>query len=186
MKVRIYTNPPTRINENWNSYGDNEINTGFAQLYRNPIITGNPNGHQTNHGLDFHCQFYKKIAIDIVTETVFNYPYAQITEKTIRPIVNKRMFIIIGSPKTLKFIQSQGFKTFSPFINEDYDLIEDPKVRIKTIFSEIDRITKIPLDIVQQNMLKYKDALEHNFETLKKLEEFELNKIKERFLKLQQ
>jgi hypothetical protein len=94
------------------------------------------------------------------------------------------MFIIIGAPRTLESLCSHGFRTFSPFINEDYDLISDPKTRIKTIFSEIDRITKIPLDIIQQNMLKYKDVLEHNFETLKKLEETDLIKIKKRFLNL--
>jgi hypothetical protein len=181
MKVRIYTSTNTRINEDWNSYGDCEINTNRSQSHRNPIIIGKPNGHTLNKGLDFYQSFYEKIAIDIVTETVFNYPYPQITEKTVRPLVNKRMFIIVGAPYTLRFLRSHGFKTFSPFISEDYDLIENPKVRIKTIFSEIDRITKIPLDVIQQNMLKYNDVLEHNFKTLKNIEKIELEKIHKRF-----
>jgi hypothetical protein len=184
MKVRVYTNTNDAVNEDWNSYGDLRINTSTPQSCHNAIITGKPNGHHLNKGLDFYQEFYKKIAIDIVTETVFNYPYPQITEKTIRPLVNKRMFIIVGASRTLEFLHSRGFKTFSPFINEDYDTIEDPIERMHFLCSEITRIANMPIDKIRNLVLEYTPVLEHNFNVLKNIESQELISAADKLSKL--
>jgi hypothetical protein len=176
MHHRIYMQPFTRINEAWNF---------------NPLLDSSPNNHYRDHRIkgsanDFRsngilCDFYKNFAIDIVTETVFHYPYPQITEKTIRPIANKRMFIIVGAPNTLHWLQSHGFKTFHPLINEDYDSITDSNDRIQFILNEIDRIAKIPIDKIKEEMLKYTDNLEHNFKLLQTLPDIDFIKFKKLF-----
>jgi len=157
---RIYPEPFTRINEAWNF--SNDMDSSDQKPYKNPLIEGKSNIHQTSKNL--YCEFYKNFAIDIVTETVYNYPYTQVTEKTIRPIVHKRMFIIVGSPGMLSLLQSKGFKTFSPFINEEYDTIQDPHKRIECIVEELTRISKFSIDEIRQTMLQYKDTLKHNYD----------------------
>ena len=160
MFHRIYPKPFTRLNEAWNY--SNQLDSSVKELYRDPLVGGRSNIHQVDKNI--YCKFYKNFAIDIVTETVYNYPYTQVTEKTIRPIVHKRMFIIVGSPGMLSLLQSKGFKTFSPFINEEYDTIQDPHKRIECIVEELTRISKFSIDEIRQTMLQYKDTLKHNYD----------------------
>lgn len=64
------------------------------------------------------------------------------TEKTFKPILMKHPFIIISVPGTLEYLRKLGYRTFHPFINENYDLITDDKTRFETIFLEIERLSK--------------------------------------------
>lgn len=160
MFHRVYTKPFTRINEAWNF--SNQFDSSVGEKHQDPLIKGKTNEHQENKNI--FCDFYKYFAIDVVTETVYNYPYPQITEKTIRPIVHKRMFIIVGSPGTLAQIQEKGFKTFAPFINEEYDTIQNPHKRMECIVEELTRISKFSIDDIRETMLQYKDTLKHNYD----------------------
>ncbi len=178
MKVRLYTNTKTRWNENWNPYGI--LETAPHKGYKDSLITGKPNGHYESGSNDFQQEFYKKIGIDIVTETAFNYPYPSTTEKILRPLINKRMFVLVGAPHTLEFIKTKGFKTFEPFIDETYDTIDNPFDRIDAIFAEIDRLVTLPIDSIRKAMLQYTDTLESNFQTVINLEAVETEKIKQR------
>jgi len=162
MITRIYTFPHTPINDAWNF--DGRINGSPSVSYKDRIIEGKiPTGFGPNKQTTLFCDFYKNIAIDIVTETVFEYPYAVISEKTIRPIVHKKMFLLVAPPGTLAMLHSFGFKTFGDFINEDYDDIQDPCTRIEFIVNELDRISKISIDEIQQIIIKYKSTLQHNY-----------------------
>ena len=178
MKVRLYTNTKTRWNENWNPYGI--LETAPHKGYKDSLITGKPNGHYESGSNDFQQEFYKKIGIDIVTETAFNYPYPSTTEKILRPLINKRMFVLVGAPHTLEFIKTKGFKTFEPFIDETYDTIDNPFDRIDAIFAEIDRLVTLPIDSIRKAMLQYTDTLESNFQTVINLKAVETEKIKQR------
>ena len=46
----------------------------------------------------------------------------------------------MGGLGMLTRIQEQGFKTFSPWINESYDNIKNIHIRLEAIKREIDRI----------------------------------------------
>jgi hypothetical protein len=157
MFHRLYPKPFTRVNEAWNPMG--QFNSAPGEPYCDPMITGKSNHFYHD---DIFCEFYNNIAIDIVTETVYNYPHLQITEKTLRPILQKRMFLIVGGPNSLGILKDRGFKTFDPWICEDYDGISDPFNRMEAILAEIDRLTELPLDTIQDYMLECNDILEHN------------------------
>ena len=160
MMHRIYTVPHTRVNEAWNF--DAELESNPAAPYRDNLISGNTNEHFATKNL--YCDFYKHFALDIVTESVFEYPYAFITEKTIRPIVHKKMFLLVAPAGTLKMLHDYGFKSFSNFINEDYDNIQNPHKRMKSIVNELARISKFSIDDMQKTMLQYKETLQHNYD----------------------
>ena len=97
MMHRVYLSPPTCINEAWNF--DYSVNSSPSDFYKDNLIKGNPNGHKVNKTI--FCDFYRHFAIDVVTETVFQYPYPLITEKTIRPIVHEKMFVLVAPANTL-------------------------------------------------------------------------------------
>jgi hypothetical protein len=157
---RIYPKPFTRINEAWNF--DGRLDSSQKQTYSDHRIVGDNTAMVVDRTL--FCDFYKYFAIDIVSETVYNYPYPCITEKTMRPIVHKRMFIILGPPSTLARIQDKGFQTFAPFINEEYDTIQDPHRRMQAIVEELTRISKFSIDDIRETMLQYKSILQHNYD----------------------
>ena len=161
MFHRIYPKPFTRINDSWNPIG--KFNSWPSESQCDPIITGKSNQWHTN---ETYCNFYDSVAIDIVTETAFHYPSPFITEKTLRPLLQKRMFLIVGPCGSIELLKHQGFKTFNPWICEDYDSIVDPFDRMTAILSEIDRLTSLPIDTIQDYMLKCNNVLEHNHKHL--------------------
>jgi len=166
MKVRILTNTNTILNENWNVYGD--VDASPSQPYVDRIITNESNSHRKKQSL--REEFYKDIGIDIVAETVFDYPVPKITEKIFRPIINKKMFIVLGPANTLSYIKSFGLKTFNNFINEDYDNIENPIERFNFVTSEIKRICSLDLQDINKAINDNRDIIEHNFRTLTSIE----------------
>lgn len=162
MFHRIYTKPFTRANESWNyGYFDSSIGKpckdvrDVDKIYKNSI--------EKPHWIEGH---YKHVAIDIVCETAFHYPHPYMSEKTLRPMANKRMFILVDAPGKLKYLHDRGFKTFKPFIDETYDTIEHPAERMTAVLKEINRIASIPIDEIKASVLKYVDILEHNHKQL--------------------
>jgi hypothetical protein len=128
----------------------------------------------------FHGNFYRNIALDLVSETVFNYPYPCITEKTLRPIANQRMFVIMGAAGTLSVLRDWGFKTWSDIIDESYDNITDPCDRFKAIMHVIRNFCQLDLDVVKQYLQDNQDRLQHNLITLRHLRDHELRALDQR------
>lgn len=90
----------------------------------------------------------------LITETeMTDGRIMRVTEKFLKPILLKNSFIILGNPCTLSLIREMGFKTFSPYINESYDFIKDPKERFNNIRKEVNRIAS--LDSSELIDLKY-------------------------------
>jgi len=162
--------PFTRVNDFWINV--DYINGETPQNgHRDVIIQGKPDDTQ------FFAEFYNNITLDVVTETVFNYPHPQITEKTLRPILHKRMFIIVGAPNILSTLHDKGFQTFPDLINESYDTITNPIDRFNAIINEIRTFCSISLKDILSYMTSIEDRLEHNFNVLKRLESNELKNI---------
>jgi alpha/beta superfamily hydrolase len=46
-------------------------------------------------------------------------------------------FVLMSKPNSLKELHKMGYKTFSPFINESYDSIENDNDRFAAIWLEI-------------------------------------------------
>jgi hypothetical protein len=74
------------------------------------------------------------------------------------------MFLLVAPTGTLTMLHDYGFRTFSNFINEDYDKIQNPHDRIKSIVNELARISKFSIDDMQKTMLQYKETLQHNYD----------------------
>jgi hypothetical protein len=165
--------PPTRINDHWIIDSSLKTDPSECKNFKHPLISGEPNDSKTRYQADF----YKHISLDIVVETVLDYPYAYITEKTLRPIACKRMFIILGACNSLRLLHSMGFATFDDFIDESYDSIIDPKKRFLAVKNEVIRLCNMPLETIKQYMLENAHKLDLNFSILANLQDRELKKI---------
>lgn len=71
-------------------------------------------------------QYYPQFNIELVCETYTLGTTFFPTEKTVRPIVGDRPFIVYGPKNYLNNLQQQGFQTFGNLWDESYDQLEGP------------------------------------------------------------
>lgn len=118
---------------------------------------------------------YSDSYFTLVTETIFfnNYldpmvdtmiPSTFPTEKIYKPIAAKHPFIVLSTPNFLQHMRKLGFRTFHPFINEDYDLEIDDMKRFRLVVNEMLRLCNFTNEewlLWQENI---KDIVEYNYE----------------------
>jgi len=164
--------PLTRINDQWML--DHSIDVSpVAITVAHPLVTTPPNYMPDR----YQCDWYKYVALDIVSETVLKYPYPFITEKVLRSFACKRMFIYLGPANALSFLHSKGFKTFAGFIDESYDSIEDSKQRFLKVVDVIHEFLNRPIEEIQNYISTNSNIFDHNLKTLAELEDQELRRI---------
>ncbi len=80
---------------------------------------------------------YRDSWFSIVTETIFDYPHSFRTEKIWKPIIMGHPFIVAANAGYLRDLRNAGFKTFNTLVDEHYDLIDRPDVRIQRIADSV-------------------------------------------------
>ena len=101
--------------------------------------------------------------IYVPTETVYFGRRTHITEKTFKAIALEMPFILVAPPHSLAYLREYGFRTFAPYIDESYDLIEDPIDRVEAvtlILSEIQARSAAAKMLLHQQLLP---IVEHNY-----------------------
>ena len=123
---------------------------------------------------------YQQAFLQVVSETVCNYPSTFISEKTIKPIVNKRPFVIVGPVGSLARLQLLGFKTFSDFWDESYDVIDSFEDRITAVVAIVETVCGYSIQELQSLCVKMEDVLNYNFNyCVNELENIELQKFEQ-------
>jgi hypothetical protein len=92
---------------------------------------------------DYNNEDYSNTGIEIVLETLFDDTRWHLTEKSLRPIACGKPFILAATPGSLQYLRSYGFETFSGLIDESYDLVVEPHLRLQAIVKEMQRITQL-------------------------------------------
>lgn len=105
---------------------------------------------------------YLNSYFSIVTETPFNDKTYFSTEKIYRPMLHFHPFIVQGAPFTLAKIKELGFKTFHPHIDESYDEVISPFVRMQKLTREIKRICGMSVDEMHKWYYDQLDIVVHN------------------------
>lgn len=155
----IYPAPTTIVNNNWllkNQYLQQTIEMVSDEI---PFT----NFEDTYSNLFFDHELYQQSFLQVISETVFNYPTTFITEKTMKPIANKRPFVIVGPAGSLIQLHQLGFKTFGNFWDEGYDQIEDPDQRLLAVVDVIESICNYSISELQDLCIKMSDVLNYNF-----------------------
>ena len=113
-------------------------------------------------------KYFDDSYFSIITETLFytdsNYGVDStfITEKTFKCLGCMHPFVMLGRPYSLKELRRIGYKTFSPFINEAYDSIENNEERLIAVFKEIQRLISKPAGEWIEWQTNIKEIVEHN------------------------
>jgi len=136
--------------------------------------------YSTNQLTDNLNYFYKNSYFSVVTETNFysevekyNSSYVSIcqptrffSEKTFKPMAYRHPFVMVSVPKMLELLRDMGYKTFHPYINEDYDKEENDGKRLLMIVDEICRLSLLNEKELEEFILNTQDICEHNFKIL--------------------
>ena len=70
-----------------------------------------------------------------------------VTEKPLKPMLNLRPFVLLGSAGSLATLRSLGFYTFEPLMNEQYDELVEREPRLSLALGEVERLaTRLPLN----------------------------------------
>jgi hypothetical protein len=89
-------------------------------------------------------KLYRDSYFSIVSETNFYSSESRfLTEKTFKTITHRHPFLLLSLPGSLEFFREKGYKTFSPFINEEYDKESDDDIRMKMVLDETIRLCNL-------------------------------------------
>jgi len=120
-------------------------------------------------------KIYNDSYINIATETFWKskddttlQPNAKMkwfTEKTLKPIYFKQMFLVAGYYGQNESVQESGFQLFEDFINYDFDQCSDDIHRMTMLKNEILRLSNIPITDVHKyyTSKSCQDRLDYNY-----------------------
>lgn len=126
-----------------------------------PIIAGSLTDTDLMYSI---APLYKDLFCEIVCETFFSGKTFHLTEKTVRPMLYKRPFIIQGPKHFIKNLKLLGFKTFDQWWDEGYDQ-DHHDSRYETITNNIEWIASQTPATIAKWFKEMQPTLEHNFNT---------------------
>ena len=116
--------------------------------------------------LDFHLwsDYYlnSETLFTIQSESIITDQKSEkyfLSEKTWKPLILGKPYIMVGPPGYYKYLQSFGFKLYDEIFDYSFDEITDIDTRIQYIVSEIN---KLKSENYMELYLKIKDKVEYN------------------------
>lgn len=150
------------------SYDINSLVPAANLLESLPILQSSRDQHTKFNGYDYSdplTAMYKNILIDIVGEThVLGNTFFP-TDKTTRPMLLKKPFIVFASRDYLAYLRQMGFQTFQGFWDEDYDGFET-KDRLLRMYQVIADIANRPVNALVEMYKQMQPILDHNYNLL--------------------
>lgn len=121
---------------------------------------------------------YNSSYFSIIAETNYKNGIIFPTEKTAKPLIAKRLFIIFSSVNFLKNLRMFGFKTFNNVIDESYDSEIDDFRRWNSAWKQVEYLCNCNQEMIIE---KIKPIVEHNFNHLMNFDfdQFVQSQIKE-------
>ena len=124
--------------------------------------------------IKYHTDSY----FSVVPETMFHKSLGQpgtptsmshtdgvfVSEKIYKPIAYKHPFIVASTPGYLRQMKMIGYKTFHPFIDESYDLIQDDRERMLALCVQIKMLCNKSDEEILQFQRDVQHIVEHNLE----------------------
>ena len=112
---------------------------------------------------------YEDSMFSFISETSFLDNEFYISEKVVKALGQNHPFIVYGNVGTLKELKRMGFRTFSPFIDESYDLEPNIQKRMDMVFDEVLKLVNKTEEEKLEWMKNIKPILERNYKVLRNL-----------------
>lgn len=133
-----------------------------------PILLSSNDQYTSTQGYFYSdplTNLYRDILVDVVVEShVIGNTFFP-TEKTVRPMLLGKSFLIFASVDYLAYLRQMGFRTFSDFWSEDYDGYEG-KERLVRMLAVIDQISAMTVSQRETMFWDMQYTLQHNRQIL--------------------
>ena len=118
---------------------------------------------------DIHFNLSESIPLELVNETyAFGSDALYFTEKIIKPMLSRSLFLLIGNPFLLSFIKQLGFKTFPHLFDESYDEETDNVKRTNVVLKNLEKFCTIPITDCKKIYDDNAELLDYNYNHLLK------------------
>lgn len=117
-------------------------------------------GHNMSLSQVMPLEVYNSSAYSLVCETNFESDYVFYTEKTVKPILARRLFVMLSHQYALARLRDMGFKTFHGIIDESYDDIEPAIHRHDAALEQLQWLCAQEQSTI---LNKCQDIVDHNF-----------------------
>jgi hypothetical protein len=162
------------LKESYNGYIDH-LQPSFDQMYSQLPLVADKHDFSVNYALELNEAYYAQFPINVVTETLFFSAATFTSEKIWKPMLLGQIFMPMAAPLYLASLRELGFKTFAPYVDEDYDLIFDPIERATALVESLSKLINLPEPEFQRVLELCRPVLEHNRRLL--LEKDHLNQL---------
>lgn len=120
-------------------------------------------GHRMSISQIVPLQIYNQTAYTLVAETNYSNHYSFYTEKTVKPIMARRLFVALAGRGHLSNLHQLGFKTFDSIIDETYDTVSDATLRWDMALAQVVRLMQTPQDEI---LFRTIPIVEHNYNVM--------------------
>jgi hypothetical protein len=121
------------------------------------------NGNSTANSSCFvPYEIYNQTWYSIVTESQYRKTIF-FSEKTAKPLISKRLFVMFSSQNFLSSLRSLGFQTFGDVIDESYDCISDDIQRWTEAWRQVEYLMTQDPKLIYQ---KINEITEHNYQLI--------------------
>lgn len=120
-------------------------------------------GHRMSISQIIPLNIYNQTVYSIIAETNWTNHYSFYTEKTVKPIIGRRLFIALGGQYHLRNLKLHGFKSFNNVIDETYDTISDHTTRFTGAMEQVRYLCNQPQEEI---LAKIKPIVDHNFNVM--------------------
>jgi hypothetical protein len=120
--------------------------------------------HSYNLSYFTKMDLFKKTNFSLIVETEAELEEYHVTEKTLKCLILGHPFIVMGTPKFLKFLHSMGFKTCSSIFDESYDNIMELESRMDAVIDLVKKVRHYDFNTYELEKIQT-----HNITTLAKL-----------------
>jgi hypothetical protein len=120
-------------------------------------------GHPMSLSQIIPINVYNQTAYSVIAETCFHDNFSFFTEKTCKPIIAQRLFVMFAGRNYLANLRKLGFQTFDGIIDEGYDSEPDALIRWRRAWEQMVWLAEQPQEEILERI---RPIVEHNFNHL--------------------
>jgi hypothetical protein len=120
-------------------------------------------GHMMTISQIIPLSVYNKTAYTLVAETSYSNHYNFYTEKTVKPILGRRLFLSLSGQNQMANLRKIGFQTFGDIVDESYDQEPMSLMRYDRV---LDQIRYLQTQSQEEVLEKLKPICDHNFRVM--------------------
>jgi hypothetical protein len=150
------------------------LDTDFKSMYNKLPLIADTEDFAFNYALNLNGEYSQNFPINVISETLFFSAATFASEKIWKPMLMGQIFLVMAAPLYLQSLRDLGFKTFSPFINEEYDLCMNPMERATALVRSLQDLIRLsekefatllancaPILQYNQQLLTNRSSMEH-------------------------